>query len=205
MLDLLVSLATAAARSRRRAAVFGDFPHVPDPADPAGPAPLDPARPDWPALQAALERIPSVAELAAAGPGSRRVQEFVARRGEGRLGFDLAKWLAGTNRARLSMLVARPGQDHAGPLPAVATPFQYVVGAESAEKEEAFAARVAAAGGRRGLRGGGPAPLAWGARRFAGDGGCFGCHLWSQPGAGSGELPPSLPPQATRERKRCCT
>ena len=161
MLDLLVSLATAAARSRRRAAVFGDFPHVPDPADPAGPAPLDPARPDWPALQVALERIPSVAELAAAGPGSRRVQEFVARRGEGRLGYDLAKWLAGTNRARLSMLVARPGQDHAGPLPAVATPFQYVVGAESAEKEEAFAARVAAAGGRSFLAWHGSPPENW--------------------------------------------
>ena len=55
----------------RRAAVFSDFPHVPDPADPAGPAPLDPTRPGWPAVQVAMERILSVAELAAAGPRAR--------------------------------------------------------------------------------------------------------------------------------------
>jgi hypothetical protein len=151
ILDLLVSFAIAAAKSRRRKAIFGPFPHIMDPAisDCAGQhaAALDPSKPDWKLLLSALKRIPKVAELASHNKNgmSERVKDFIERRGKGRLGHDLALWILGTNRARLSMLV---DGSNGGPLKCVATPFQYVVEAESEEKEIAFQRRVKEAGSK---------------------------------------------------------
>ena len=148
ILDLLVSFAIAAARSHRREAIFGPFPYIMDRAAHHGDglpvAALDPSKPDWKLLLSGLEHIPSVAELVSNGVQgtSQRVDDFLQRRGKGRLAYDLAIWLVGTNHALLSMLVDGPEGSHRGPLKCVGTKFQYAVRAESEEKEAAFQARV---------------------------------------------------------------
>lgn len=124
VVDLLVTLAKAAATSARHTAVFNPFPQVPDPDKPDVFA-LDPAAPDYTLAKDAVCSI-SMARLTFQDTGKAPVAQH-------RLATAVLSWIVASNR---SYLVKLPPEKE---LESMASHHQFLMLSASPEQEEEFA------------------------------------------------------------------
>jgi poly [ADP-ribose] polymerase 6/8 len=117
VVDLLVSMAKAAANSNRRHQILNPFPTVFDPESSQQQIVLDPDQPDYDMASDMLNKLPVP------------INDSVHRNP---LSFSLLQWIVNSNRTHLVKL---PNEFH---IKAMDTPFQYIMLSAPPEKEERF-------------------------------------------------------------------
>jgi len=128
VVDLLVCIATVAAKSNRRDVIFDPFPTVFDPNDRSKKI-LDPTRKDFDLIQKLLDSMPSVEEMTQA----KDFMSMKERMDKAHLYcFPLLQWIISSNRSHIVQL------SEGKQIKSMCTKHQYLLLSAPPEKEERF-------------------------------------------------------------------